>query len=174
VGKSVIARTLSHYVVARVVVTVVVALVCTTFFSAFAFFLSLPNLHEVVQRARPSFNPRGTCPRWADSPAAPSETELYTRQFRTHGRGEKLEKEKESVRARSPDVGVVALPWAMTRRGCRVVTFQVLPTSMRSCKGHALLIIQEGRARAGQEVQPRRVGPCAAPNSSKAHGKRKE
>jgi hypothetical protein len=24
-----------------------------------------------VQRARPSYNPRGTCPRWADTPAAP-------------------------------------------------------------------------------------------------------
>jgi hypothetical protein len=26
---------------------------------------SLPNLHEVVQRARPSYNPRGTCPCWS-------------------------------------------------------------------------------------------------------------
>jgi hypothetical protein len=30
-----------------------------------------PDLREVVQRARPSHNPRGTCPRWADTPAAP-------------------------------------------------------------------------------------------------------
>jgi hypothetical protein len=26
---------------------------------------SLPNLHEVVQRAHPSYNPRGTCPCWS-------------------------------------------------------------------------------------------------------------
>jgi hypothetical protein len=29
------------------------------------------NLHKVVQRAHPSYNPRGTCPRSADLPAAP-------------------------------------------------------------------------------------------------------
>jgi hypothetical protein len=43
-------------------------------------------------------------------------------------------------------------------------------TSLRSCNGHAPLIIQEGRARAGQRVQPHRVGHCATPNSSLALG----
>jgi hypothetical protein len=45
------------------------------------FFLHFPNLLEVVQRARPSYNPRGTCPRWAERPAAPSGTNLLTQQF---------------------------------------------------------------------------------------------
>jgi hypothetical protein len=54
------------------------AVIFSGFLPLFFSLLSLPNLHEVVQRARPSYNPRGTCPRWADSPAAPSETELYT------------------------------------------------------------------------------------------------
>jgi hypothetical protein len=71
-------------------------------------------------------------------------------------------------------MGCLTWAWAMLQRGRSDITFQVLPTSMRSCNGHAPLITQERRARAGQEVQPRRVGPCAAPNSSKAHGKRKE
>jgi hypothetical protein len=44
-------------------------------------------------------------------------------------------------------------------------------TSSRSCNGHAPLIIQEGRARAGQKVQPRRVRQSSALNSSKARGK---
>jgi hypothetical protein len=36
--------------------------------SFFRIFLpsSLPNLLEVVQRARPSYNPRGTCPCWSE------------------------------------------------------------------------------------------------------------
>jgi hypothetical protein len=41
-------------------------------------------------------------------------------------------------------------------------------TSMRSCNRHAPLLIQEGRARAGQYVQPLRVGQYPAPNSSEA------
>jgi hypothetical protein len=43
-----------------------------------------------------------------------------------------------------------------------------LLTSLRSCNGHAPLIIQEGPARAGQKVQPRRVRLSSALNSSKA------
>jgi hypothetical protein len=36
---------------------------------------------EVVQRVRPSYNPKGTCPRWARSPAAPGGTMRHTQQF---------------------------------------------------------------------------------------------
>jgi hypothetical protein len=43
-----------------------------------------PNLREVVQRARPSYNPRGTCPRWAVSPAAPRWTKIRSQQFQAH------------------------------------------------------------------------------------------
>jgi hypothetical protein len=45
------------------------------------------------------------------------------------------------------------------------------PTSLRSCNGHAPLISQEGRARAGQKVQPRRVRQNSALDSSLALGK---
>jgi hypothetical protein len=45
------------------------------------FFSLLPNLLEVMQRASPSFYPKGTCLRWAGSPAAPGGTRLHTRQF---------------------------------------------------------------------------------------------
>jgi hypothetical protein len=41
----------------------------------------VPNLLKVVQRARPSYNPRGTIPRWAERPAAPNETILHIWQF---------------------------------------------------------------------------------------------
>jgi hypothetical protein len=47
------------------------------------FFSSHPSLLEVVQRARPSFNPKGKCLRWAESPAAPSETKLCNQQFQS-------------------------------------------------------------------------------------------
>jgi hypothetical protein len=40
-------------------------------------------------------------------------------------------------------------------------------TSIRSCSGHASLIIQEGHARAGQTPQPRRDGQNPDPDSSK-------
>jgi hypothetical protein len=53
------------------------------------FFSSLPNLLEVVQRARPSFNPKGTCPCWADSPAAPGGPKRRTRQFHSTREGGK-------------------------------------------------------------------------------------
>jgi hypothetical protein len=39
------------------------------------------NLHEVVQQAGPPYNPRGTCPRWADTPAVPGWAEHRSRQF---------------------------------------------------------------------------------------------
>jgi hypothetical protein len=45
--------------------------ICFLFFLPVSLPSPLPNLHEVVQRARPSYNPRGMCPRWADRPAAP-------------------------------------------------------------------------------------------------------
>jgi hypothetical protein len=38
--------------------------------SWFSSFLPPPNLLEVVQQARSSHNPRETCPRWAERPAA--------------------------------------------------------------------------------------------------------
>jgi hypothetical protein len=43
----------------------------------------------------------------------------------------------------------------------------ILLTSMRSCNEHAPLIIQEGRARAGQIPQPRRDGQSPDLDSSK-------
>jgi hypothetical protein len=51
------------------------------FFLTCFFFSLLPNLLKVMQRARPSFNPKGTCPRWAESPAAPGGHKRRTRQF---------------------------------------------------------------------------------------------
>jgi hypothetical protein len=54
-------------------------------FSFLGVFLALHffhlNLHEVVQRARPSYNPRGTCPCWADTPATPGWARPQSRQF---------------------------------------------------------------------------------------------
>jgi hypothetical protein len=72
-GQSVIARTLSHFVVTLVSVFLG--------FSLIPFSSSLPNLLEIVQRARPSFNPKGTCPRWARSPAAPGGPMRHTQQI---------------------------------------------------------------------------------------------
>jgi hypothetical protein len=39
------------------------------------------NPRGVVLRTRPSYFPRGTCPRWADTPAAPGRAESLSRQF---------------------------------------------------------------------------------------------
>jgi hypothetical protein len=50
-------------------------------------------------------------------------------------------------------------------------SFSRFPTSLMSCNGHAPLIIQEGRARAGQNVQPRQDGLKSYLNSSLAQGK---
>jgi hypothetical protein len=47
-------------------------------------------------------------------------------------------------------------------------------TSMRSCNGHAPLIIQEGRARARQIPQPRQDGHESNPDSSKHWWKEEE
>jgi hypothetical protein len=44
-----------------------------------------PDPRGVVQWARPSYNPRGTCSRWADTPAAPGWAEPRSRQFLAHG-----------------------------------------------------------------------------------------
>jgi hypothetical protein len=52
----------------------------------------------------------------------------------------------------------------------RILTSPFFLTSSRSCKGHAPLIIQEGRARVGQKVQPCRVGQDSSLDSSIAHG----
>jgi hypothetical protein len=76
IGKVSVARSLSH---SGASLAVIFSSFLPFFFSfLFSYLLSLPNLREAVQRARPSYNPRGTFPRWADSPAAPSETVLYT------------------------------------------------------------------------------------------------
>jgi hypothetical protein len=42
---------------------------------------------EVVQRARPAYNPKGTCPRWAKSLAAPSGPMRHTQQFLSTSEG---------------------------------------------------------------------------------------
>jgi hypothetical protein len=93
IGKVSVARTLSHSGASLDVIfygflPLFIFLSFLLSSPLFSSLLSLPNLHEVVQRARPSYNPRGTCPRLADSPAAPSETDLYTQQFQAHRRGE--------------------------------------------------------------------------------------
>jgi hypothetical protein len=46
----------------------------------------------------------------------------------------------------------------------------LFPTDLRSCNGHAPLLVQEGRARAGQNVQQRRDGQYSYLNSSLAQG----
>jgi hypothetical protein len=50
----------------------------------------------------------------------------------------------------------------------------ILLTSVRSCNGHAPLIIQEGRDRAGQIPQPRLDGQSPDPDSSEHSKGRKE
>jgi hypothetical protein len=60
------------------------------FFLTCFFFSLLPNLLKVMQRARPSFNPKGTCPRWAESPAAPGGHKRRTRQFHSTREGRKM------------------------------------------------------------------------------------
>jgi hypothetical protein len=46
----------------------------------------------------------------------------------------------------------------------------LFPTFLRSCNGHAPLLVQEGRALAGQNVQPRRDGQYSSYlNSYLAH-----
>jgi hypothetical protein len=49
---------------------------------------------------------------------------------------------------------------------CHVFSFPRFPTYLRSCNGPTPLLIQKGRARAGQKVQPRWVSQSTAPNSS--------
>jgi hypothetical protein len=113
---------------------------------------SFPNLLEVVQWARPSYNPRGTCPRWAESAAAP--------------RLDNTPKLDSSI-AHGVGGGKVFFALTLTLVPHLNVFFFVPvysfppppPASQphpRSCNGHAPLIIQEGRARAGQKIQPRR------------------
>jgi hypothetical protein len=78
------------------------------FFLFDLFLFTRPNLIEVVQRARPSYNPRGMCSRLAESPAVPSETKLYTQQFLSTREGKESfcvlnctsRKEKKKVTAR--------------------------------------------------------------------------
>jgi hypothetical protein len=145
-------------------------------------FSSLSNLFKVVQRARPSFNPKGTCPRWAESPAAPSETKLCTQQFHSTREGGG-DRNRRSVIALTQ----LHLMFALARTSkcffgfcvnfgflCELRFFLVLPcnfppcflTFLRSCNGHAPLLIQKGRAPARQKVQPLRVRQNAALDSS--------
>jgi hypothetical protein len=114
-------------------------------------FLPHPNLLEVLQRARPSYNPRETFPRWADSPSAQSETKLCTKQFQSTRKVEKRHKKKASVCCTHKSVCSTFLQFSGK-------SFPPFPTSWRSCNGPAPLLIQEGRARAGQKVHPSRVG----------------
>jgi hypothetical protein len=52
------------------------------------FFIPDSLLFYPSQRARPSYNPRGTCLRWADTPAAPGWAKPRSRQFRALEGGE--------------------------------------------------------------------------------------
>jgi hypothetical protein len=54
-----------------------------------------------------------------------------------------------------------------------VYSFPLFLTYSRSCNEHAPLLIQKGRARAGQKVQPRRVRQNSALDSSTALGEGK-
>jgi hypothetical protein len=44
-----------------------------------------PDPRGVVLRTRPSYSPRGTCPRWADTPAAPGRADSLSGQFLAYG-----------------------------------------------------------------------------------------
>jgi hypothetical protein len=89
-----------------------VALCCRTcFFSLLVVFSSsLPNLLEVVQRAHPSFNPKGTCPRWAESPAAPGGPVRRTHQFLSTREGGRNMSSKVSVALAECNVALVKCP----------------------------------------------------------------
>jgi hypothetical protein len=52
-----------------------------------AFFSLLPYLREVVQQARPSHNPRGTCWCWSKSPSAPGGAIPRYQQFQSTREG---------------------------------------------------------------------------------------
>jgi hypothetical protein len=74
--------------------------------------------------------------------------------------------------------GLIAHGMTSTRNRylARILPFKFFPhfsTSLRSCNGHAPLLVQERRARAGQHVQSRRDGQYSYLNSSLAHGKKK-
>jgi hypothetical protein len=57
----------------------VLSLIFTPFSSLF------PDPLGVVLRTRPSYYPRGTCPRWADTPAALGRADSLSRQFLAQG-----------------------------------------------------------------------------------------
>jgi hypothetical protein len=126
---------------------------------------SHPNLHMVLQRARPSYNPRGTCPCWAEHPAAPGGTNLLTRQFLS------TQKVGGGVTGvlHSQVLSQMYFALANVVGFCSFFFFSHFLTSLRSCNRHAPLIIQEGRARAGQIVQPRQDGLSSDLDSSIAH-----
>jgi hypothetical protein len=118
----------------------------------------------------PSFHPKGTCPRWAESPAARSETKLCTRQFHSTTEGEKKMFGIVTVALAKCLLHFVASLACMLLRDFPLLflcSFPRFPTLSRSCNGHAPLLIQKGR---GQKVQPRQVRQSSALNSSKAVG----
>jgi hypothetical protein len=127
-----------------------------------------------VQRARPSYNPRGTCPRWADRPAAQGGGNPAPDSSLAHGWG--VDRGGGAVMVMVIEVGPSVCRAHTFALGAALAIIFFLPvlfhprflTSMRSCNGHAPLIIQEGCARAGQNVQPRRVGQTSALCSSLA------
>jgi hypothetical protein len=136
------------------------------------FFLFFPDPPGVVQRAGPSYNPRGTCPRWADTLAVPGWAEPRSRQFQAHG-----SKRIYNYMGGNDGDNDWALALAIYFLSFFFFFFPLflldsllfsstLLTSARSCNGHAPPINQEGRARAGQIPQPRQDGQSPNPNSS--------
>jgi hypothetical protein len=122
-----------------------------------------------VQQAWAFFNPKGTCPRWAESPAAPGGTKLRTRQFHsTREGGRDIGVNDVSLRSRSRTYCRTCTHLQMLIRVFLVCSVPRFPTYSRLCKGHAPLLIQKERARAGQKVQPHWVGQNSAPDSSTA------
>jgi hypothetical protein len=118
------------------------------------------NLHEVVQRARPSYNPRGTCPRLVDTSATPVWAKTRIRTVPSTGRKRRNVLRKLAL--------ALANAWfSFLFLACTLLLSSFTLTSMRSCNGHVPLIIQEGHARAGQIPQPGQDGQNPNPDSSK-------
>jgi hypothetical protein len=120
-----------------------------------------PTFFNVLQRAHPSYNPRGTCPRWAEPPAAPRWTKLLSQQFLS-----KREGGVDEGRSRSLS--------CIRRHFCFFLVILFFSshflTFSRSCNRQFPLIIKEGGAHAGQYVQPLQEGQYSDLNSSLAHG----
>jgi hypothetical protein len=127
---------------------------------------TLPNLHEVVQRARPSHNPRGTCPCWSEPQPRREGQNPTPNSIIARGRGKRIRVDhgvarKCVTRTQMCHSQMIALSNVFLSS-----SFLKVKTCMRSCNGHVPPIIKEGRARAGQSTSRSGRGKKPAPNSS--------